>query len=130
MPKQKIVCGVKEPTKNERRGTMVECAEKKQIRYYGLKKVDKKIVDKMSQKKSNMTIEEASGKASGLKTRLVNIKKKLEIAKKENDIKKIEELTKEFKKTKEQFLKIAPIANKLIEEKQRKQKMKKQSKKT
>jgi hypothetical protein len=125
MPKQKVVCGVKEPTKNERRGTMVECAEKKQIRYYGLKKVDKKIVDKMTKKKSDMTLEEASGKAKGLKTRLKNIKAKLEIAKKEKDIKKMEDLTKEFKKTKEQFLKIVPIANKLIEEAQRKQKTKK-----
>lgn len=37
-----IFCGVGKIPKNARRGTMRECAEKKQIRYYGIKKIDAK----------------------------------------------------------------------------------------
>ena len=38
--------------KGRKRGTMKECAEKNQIRYYGLKKIDSKILDSMKKKKS------------------------------------------------------------------------------
>jgi hypothetical protein len=45
MGDKKIYCGTNKPTKNQRIGSLKECAEKKQIRYYGLKKIDKKTVD-------------------------------------------------------------------------------------
>jgi len=47
---KKPKCGIKEPAKNERKGTMSECAQKKQIRLYGINKVDKKIVQKTFKK--------------------------------------------------------------------------------
>jgi len=44
--KSKIVyCGVDELKSNQRLGTPRECAESKQVRYYGLKKIDKKYID-------------------------------------------------------------------------------------
>ncbi len=42
---KKIYCGVDELKANQRLGTPQECAELKQVRYYGLKKIDKKYVD-------------------------------------------------------------------------------------
>ena len=41
----KIYCGVEELKKNERLGSAKECAELKQVRYYGLKKINKSILD-------------------------------------------------------------------------------------
>jgi hypothetical protein len=40
-----IYCGIKEVPQGKRRGTAEECAECKQIRYYGLEKIDKNLVD-------------------------------------------------------------------------------------
>ena len=38
-------CGAGDVPKGAKRGTMRECAEKKQIRYYGIKKIDSKTLD-------------------------------------------------------------------------------------
>ena len=38
-------CGIKKPPKGYRRGNMKECAEKGKISYFGLKKVDPKIIE-------------------------------------------------------------------------------------
>src|SRR5438105_1319796 len=37
-----VYCGVGKMPKGQKRGTMRECAEKGQIRYYGIKKIDPK----------------------------------------------------------------------------------------
>lgn len=135
MPKTEIVCGVKDITKkNQRRGTMMECAEKKQIKYYGIKKVDKVIIDMLNEKKGSKksyTLEEAVGKANGLKTRAKRILKDIETAKRKKDDKKLETLQKELEKTKKEYAKLVPIANKLIakQEAEEKEKNKKSSKK-
>jgi hypothetical protein len=39
-----IYCGADKLKKNQRKGTIKECVEKKQIRLYGLKKVDEKMI--------------------------------------------------------------------------------------
>lgn len=120
MPKTEIVCSVKDITKkNQRRGSMMECAEKKQIKYYGIKKVDKVIIDMLNEKKGSKktyTLEEAVGKANGLKTRAKRILKDIETAKRKKDDKKLETLQKELEKTKKEYTKLVPIANKLIKE--------------
>lgn len=41
----KIYCGINKIPKGHKRGNMKECAEKGQIRYYGIKKVDQKMVE-------------------------------------------------------------------------------------
>ena len=132
MPKIEIVCGIKEPKKNQRRGTMLECAEKKQIRYYGIKKVDKVILDMLNgtSKKKTYTLDEAVGKANGLKTRASRIIKEIESAKRKNNDQKIETLKKEYEKIKKEYAKIVPIANKLIKEDRDKREEKEESKKS
>jgi hypothetical protein len=45
MADKKIYCGTKKLTKNQRIGSLKECAEKKQIRYYGIKKIDNKTLE-------------------------------------------------------------------------------------
>ena len=51
-------CSIK-PDKKGKHASMKECAEKKQIRYYGVKKIDQKTLDlyynKKSSKKNNAT---------------------------------------------------------------------------
>jgi len=42
---KKIYCGIDNPEKKQRRGTPSECAELKQVRYYGLKKISKDIAE-------------------------------------------------------------------------------------
>lgn len=46
----KIFCGAGKMPKTSRVGTSTECAEKNQIRYYGLNKVDPKTVEKTKKK--------------------------------------------------------------------------------
>ena len=46
-------CGVNEPPKKHRRGTVQECLEKGQIRYYGIQKVSKDDVKKTAEKKAD-----------------------------------------------------------------------------
>ena len=42
---KKIYCGVDELKSNQKLGTPKECAELKQVRYYGLKKINKDILE-------------------------------------------------------------------------------------
>lgn len=46
----KIFCGAGKMPKTSRLGTSTECAEKNQIRYYGLNKVDAKTIEKTKKK--------------------------------------------------------------------------------
>ena len=46
----KIFCGAGKMPKTSRVGTSTECAEKNQIRYYGLNKVDPKTIEKTKKK--------------------------------------------------------------------------------
>ena len=49
MPKQKkakIYCGVADVPKGSKLGSMVECAKKNQVRYWGVKKIDPKILER------------------------------------------------------------------------------------
>lgn len=41
----KKYCGIGDPPKNHKRGSMVDCAKSGQIRYYGIKKIDKKTLE-------------------------------------------------------------------------------------
>ena len=112
----KIECGVKEPKGNSRRGTMLECAAKKQIRYFGVKKIDKIILDKLIHKdikKITFTLPEAIGKVAGLRTRIKRVEKTLEIAEKKGDEEKVAVYEKEIDQAKKELAKMIPIAKKL-----------------
>jgi hypothetical protein len=128
---EKIICSAKELKGKERRGTMLECAEKKQIKYYGLKKVDKILLEKILNKtkeKITYSLPEAIGKITGLRTRIKNTEKSLEIAKKKNDKVKIKDLEKIIEDAQKEVKKMLEIGKKLQEE-QAKEEQKK-SKKT
>ena len=45
MSKKQAYCGIKPVKKNQRIGSMKECADKKQIKYWGIKKADAKMVE-------------------------------------------------------------------------------------
>jgi hypothetical protein len=107
-----IYCGAldKVPA-NKRRGSMRECAEKKQISYWGLHKADKKIIDSI--KKNKKDTADTKNKLFPLlvkyRTRVKKLKEKLE-GKEGKDADNRKELKKEIDKwTKEMQI----ISNKL-----------------
>ena len=52
-PKLKIFCGITQPIpKGYKLGSMKECLENKQVRYYGLKKIDNKLAESINDKKT------------------------------------------------------------------------------
>lgn len=115
---EKIVCGVTEPKGKQRRGTMKECAEMKQVRYYGIKKVDKIIVDKMKSKKKvpKITLEEAIAKTVGLKQRLEKLKKMIDDNTRVEKMDKVQALKKEYETVKQAYNASVPITNKMVRE--------------
>ena len=81
---KEIYCGVDNPPKGSKRGSMKECAEKGQIRYYGLKKIDSRILEytknktKNKHSKEDLMIKLASlrGKRKGINNKLIGLKDK------------------------------------------------------
>jgi hypothetical protein len=107
-----IFCGVGPVPKGKRRGTMKECVEQGQIRYYGIKKVDQRLLENaLKEKKIKSTgadklitnIQNMTIKAVTLGGK---IKKLNNLIKGEKDAKKKKELEKELEKTESEFKKI------------------------
>jgi len=99
-PKLKIFCGISQPiAKGHRLGSMKECLEMKQVRYYGLKKMDSKLVESVLGSKNNT--EELRARYSSLRVNFNKLKKELQKTKnadtKKELLKKLEEMTKEIK---------------------------------
>ena len=81
----KINCGIGELKKGERRGTMKECADKGQVRYYGLKKIDSRILN--ASKKINKNLKSRNQllkKIMSLKAKILSYKKKIKEEKDSN----------------------------------------------
>ncbi len=78
-------CGIKKIPKNRRRGTMNECLQKSQVRYYGIQKVDSKLVNKISKPKSNVQKSKLRGEIIKLDVIIKKLKDKFV---KEKDIDK------------------------------------------
>lgn len=116
---EKISCGVKDLRKGFRRGNMMECARKKQVYFYGVKKVDKIIVD-MINGKDGMKIytkEEALGKAGGIRTRVKHLNQWIENSKNNKaKAEKIKEWEAEIERLKKEYAKLVPIANRFLKE--------------
>lgn len=113
---KKIYCGINEPNKKQKRGTEQECIDKKQVKYYGLNKVDE---TKLPKKKTKDEIKSDKDKLKSdiKKNVLINkiqkeyniLKNKNEILKLNNDeksIKELEENNKKIEKLKDEFNKI------------------------
>ncbi len=95
-------CGIGEPRRNQRIGTMNECAESKQVRLYGLRKVDRRLANNVSKGPKmppRKKVLEERGKYLGKINRLSKIikhsknQKEIANAKKEGNL-----YIKEFKK--------------------------------
>jgi len=115
--KLKIYCGIDETPKNSRIGSMKECADAGQIRYYGLHKIDKRVVN--SSIKVSINEEKILRvKLAGLKGSALRLAKDYKIAKTEKNKKQIMD---EYKIIKQQIVIVQDKINK-IEEKQKKQK--------
>lgn len=75
MPK-KIYCGIGKVPKNSQLGSMKECAEKGAVRYWGLKKVDPKLIEAMKRKSSKKeSRDKLAIKMVGLRGRVNKLKK-------------------------------------------------------
>ena len=86
-------CGIKtQLPKNKRRGTMDECYTKGEVRYYGLNKIDSKIIENKKKKDKNALLETDYTllllKAKKNLIQIKALKKKLEDIKDQNEIKK------------------------------------------
>jgi len=112
-------CGIGKVPKKKKRGSMKECAEKGQIRYYGIKKIDKKLaenavrvkkIDKIPASKVNKQIEKMTIEYATLLGKIRGTKKKLES---EKDKTKKEKLKNEIGKLKEKSKKVGSDLSKL-----------------
>jgi hypothetical protein len=86
-PKLKVFCGITQPPKGHKIGSMKECLEKKQVRYYGIKKIDSRLVDSVNDNKASKL--EIISKMASLRGRLDRLKKDVETTKNTNDKKKM-----------------------------------------
>lgn len=86
-------CGIKDPPAGRKRGSMKECAEKGKVMYYGLKKIDTKILQAVKDsKKTRPSKSKIIEKISTIKGKINKLKKKLDA---EKDKKKKEDIKKE-----------------------------------
>lgn len=121
-------CGVGKVPKGKRRGSMKQCAEAGQIRYYGIKKVDKRtLAGAKSGRKKKGSKEKVRGQFVTLK---VKRKKLFEAVKAEKNKKKKEKLKTEWKKVTKELEQIQKQLKKMSRGKKRssKKRSKKRSK--
>lgn len=104
-------CGIKKIPKDRKRGSMKECAEKGKISYYGIKKVDSKIIElankpasakKSATDKLRVKIAGAKGKIKNLSGQIKTVKDKTKKAELEKQLKEVE---KQLKKDNKELLK-------------------------
>lgn len=106
MPKSKnIYCGVDKLKENQKLGTAKECAELKQVRYYGLKKINKELVEenKGMPVKAKGKIKKLIQKRGTLRGKIEKNKVLIEEYKDEVDYKKDKELQKKVKELTEEL---------------------------
>lgn len=115
-----IFCGVGKVPNGKRRGTMQECFEKNQVRYWGVKKVDSRILKELNSSKNlpktrgKLMIEfsKITGKIKRLNRQLEEDKKKKELTKTQK-----ESIDKEIKKHNSMLLKVKKEIVKIDNEK-------------
>lgn len=94
---KKPYCGASEIPKNKKKGTMIECSNAKQIRLYGLNKIDKRLLKAKKEKK--MTRDQLIMKRIQLNARIKQFKKQQKDVKKlEEEVKDLEDRLKAIKK--------------------------------
>ncbi len=119
-----IHCGVTKVPKGKKLGSMMECAEKSQVRYYGLKRIDPKILEAAQKQKSKpATRENLMMKHVEINARKKKLTASLE---KEKDKIKKGKIEKDLKKALDQLKAISKDL-KIIEAKREKEKQQKKA---
>ncbi len=116
-----IYCGIKTVPKNKKLGSMKECAEKGEVKYWGLKKIDTKILENTKSTKK-LSLDKTRTNKIKLDTRLKKLTKDLDA---EKNKEKKQTLKKQITKTKkdlEKATKEYKEAFKLSEEKKKSKK--------
>jgi hypothetical protein len=104
-------CMAKDPPKGYRRGTMTECALKKQIRYYGVMRANPQVLELLEDKpnqvdKSEEKIISLSVRLKGLETRFKKLKAEREYLDPKDDKDEYDDITNKLKEVKATFDKI------------------------
>ena len=91
-----IYCGSRTPPKGKRLGSMKECVEKGQISYYGIKKIDSRMMHKLLNSKATreMSASKLTEERGKYRAKVRKINKQLEV---EKSSKKKKELRNEEK---------------------------------
>ena len=93
----KINCGIGNLKKNQKRGSMKQCSDKGQIRYYGLKKVDKRIIDNLKKdKKMKISRGDILKKLTVLRVKIKNNKSKIMAEKDKEKKEKLKDKTRKI----------------------------------
>jgi hypothetical protein len=83
-----VFCGITHPVpKGHRIGSMKECLDLKQVRYYGLKKIDTKLAESVNVKKESK--KDLMIKIAGLRGKLTKLKRDIDNSKNFEEKKKI-----------------------------------------
>lgn len=131
---KQIYCGIDDLKENQKRGTAKECAELKQVRYYGLKKVTRDVADEykgipveseLREKRLAKMIGSLRGKIDKYKEEIYDYKEEDDYKKNKNYQKAVKELEEKIKESKD---KLTKVLKKLKEFKEKKT-LKKDSKK-
>ena len=100
-----VYCGsASNPPKGSRFGSMQECIERNQIRRFGVKQIDSRMLASTSKVKDNPTsTDKVKLKLVGLRGRESRIEKEMNSKSAKNDKSKMDELKKQLKDTKKQI---------------------------
>ncbi len=98
----KIFCAAGQVPKGKRRGTMRECAQRNQIRYWGVKKIDPRILEDSIKLNKYGGRDKVQAKLVGLRAKLKKLKMVHSAEKNESSKKKLsKEYAETFKRYKE-----------------------------
>ena len=105
----KVFCGITDPIpKGFRLGSMQECLDKGQVRYYGLKKIDNKVIEAANKKPE--TEADLQVKAAGFRGKLTKLKRDLD--KTDNPAEK-QKIKTEYEEIRKQLLAVGEKINKI-----------------
>lgn len=123
-----IYCGVGKVPKGKKVGSMIQCAEKKQIRYYGIKKIDQRIIDNivLHNNKNSDRRQKIISKMMKTSGKIKKLERKIMA---EKDVESKNKLKKELTTLKEQLSETRKEL-KVIEDKRKLSRSKKSSKKS
>lgn len=105
----KVFCGIIDPIpKGFRLGSMKECLDKGQVRYYGLKKIDNKVIEAANKKPE--TEADLQVKAAGFRGKLTKLKRDLD---KTNNSAERQKIKDEYEEIRKQLLAVGEKINKI-----------------